>query len=403
MTRETARRCYSGIHGTCDDCDTSGSCLCSSLTSGLTDLLSMDRRRWGDIIYVCPTFDPVITFLWALGLIASVFAAVVSIYGFVSHMQATHTQQVHSLNERPRRILALLVWSAMCAAGLCICKLCRPTMLLGIDIALSLLFWGELSSDFFVGAEHITHVLAVALRSQLSTFGQTYIDEAIAKEAKQMYLLASTASAFYAVSVLGAVLSSTGYDSMSLQTGIMLTTNLGAAVVVCVGVLRFWLRMQALQASFRKSIAALEASYFIASGGCSPSTIERISTAADASPTTRRSLSSPCLQSLEDEIAQLRRSAKRCKWHARQMSAEMLGTRLIICVFCAIPFLWNKYTYLLALNTCLDRFCLTVEVAATYVPRLPWRSSELRQGAQTRLRVVAVSDRLSSRRLEVAV
>eukprot|EP00965_Chrysotila_dentata_P057893 1919140-Pleurochrysis_carterae.AAC.1 len=151
----------------------------------------------------------------------------------------------------------------MCAAGLCICKLCRPTMLLGIDIAPSLLFWGELSSDFFVGAEHITHVLAVALRSQLSTFGQTYIDEAIAKEAKQMYLLASTASAFYAVSVLGAVLSSTGYDSMSLQTGIMLTTNLGAAVVVCVGVLRFWLRMQALQASFRKSIAALEVRFCI--------------------------------------------------------------------------------------------------------------------------------------------
>eukprot|EP00965_Chrysotila_dentata_P002641 85893-Pleurochrysis_carterae.AAC.2 len=406
--------------------------------SGLSDLLPMDHSQWGGIIYVCPIFDPVIAAMWALGLVCSLLAATVSTYGLVLRVKAAHAQELWAFNERPTRILALLLWSAICAIGLCVCKLYDPTLLIGIDFAPSLFFWGGLSGDFFTGAEHITHVLAKALSAQLSTYGQTYIDEAVAKEAWQLYLHASVASLVYAVPLVGAALSTSGHHDAAVQTSILLITNLGSVIVVSLGVLRFWLRSKSLQATFARSIVTLEvrlrlfahapyaaiplaaeygllrpssppqaqigkltdlhclwcqASLTVASGGCS----QAMATCRRASATIEGGAKPVYLQTLEDEISMLQRTARRFKWHARQVSAEMLGTRLVICAFCAVPFLWNKVSYIFAFNTCLDRLCLTLEIAATYIPK---RRDE---AAHSIFGLRAICDRLTSRGTAIAV
>eukprot|EP00965_Chrysotila_dentata_P171894 5672203-Pleurochrysis_carterae.AAC.1 len=179
---QNSTSCYNGIYGVCDNCDDSGSCICPPFWSGHSDELTMDRTRWGGIVYVCPVVDPVVKGLWALALTISCFSIAICIDGIILNARRAPNEGQPTFGPRPRNILALLTTSAFAVICLGTIKLFSSEQLIGIDLAPSIFFFIQASSDFYIGQQVICHFVAVAMSSQESTYGRTHINEAVSRE-----------------------------------------------------------------------------------------------------------------------------------------------------------------------------------------------------------------------------
>mmetsp|Transcript_11767 Transcript_11767/g.25451 ORF Transcript_11767/g.25451 Transcript_11767/m.25451 type:complete len:400 (-) Transcript_11767:376-1575(-) len=369
----STKSCYAGSYGSCHRCDAAGSCLCPALMSGLSDMLTMDHRRWGGIVYVCPTFDPVITGLWAVCVVVASCCLLINLQRFIALVRAAHRKKRKAAAERPARILAMLAAGSFFATGLGISKLAAPHWLIGIDIVPSTFLFAQSAFDYFAAASHTTHILAVALSTQLTTYGQTYIDEAVNREVWHTYLMTLVGSLCYAVPLIGAILSDVGYHGETLQLAVVYAACAGQAIAGGAAVVRVWLRSQSMLKAFAKSAEALQTSYTIASGGSSM--VDATARGVFASTHAQGAKKPAYLQFFEDELTALNAAASRVQKMTNRTCIEMSIIFLIITVFGAVPYLRNKLTYTLALSESLVQIALTAAISGAYAARKPPKAS----------------------------
>eukprot|EP00965_Chrysotila_dentata_P078811 2599020-Pleurochrysis_carterae.AAC.1 len=153
----SVNHCYSGIYGTCNTCDSSGSCVCGHLASGHSDMLTMDRTRWGGIIYVCSVDLRFYYAIWSLAIVINMILSAMCIYGLRVHVKTALKMGQRVLRSRIVQFMWLVLMSALLNIALALLKIIVPAQLIGINPAASLLFCLQQAFTAFAASTHTIH------------------------------------------------------------------------------------------------------------------------------------------------------------------------------------------------------------------------------------------------------
>mmetsp|Transcript_11096 Transcript_11096/g.21535 ORF Transcript_11096/g.21535 Transcript_11096/m.21535 type:complete len:396 (+) Transcript_11096:373-1560(+) len=361
-----AMPCYSGIYGTCASCDLAGSCICKAHTSGHSDMVTMDRRRFGGIVYVCPTRTRAILSAWAFSLFVACVAGSICLYAFIVHANKAHKRHRWALQERVPRIFALLLASCVSTIVLSAAKLSSESLLIGIDMVPSACQSLQLTLDFFAGGQHTTQLLAGALSTQETTLGRTRINEAVAREARLFTLFGIFSSIIFASPLIGAISVKADLHSETLEKALLLVSDLGSSLVILLILLLMARRTKLMLFSFSRSIAALKASAAIAVGGASIVAEHRRAAAAGAD--LGQAYRPAYLASVDEEIEQMEAARNKLRTHMTRFFLGAFAAVALSACFGGIPMLWNKNSYSYVAVAIIEKVSYTCEVAVTYFP-----------------------------------
>eukprot|EP00965_Chrysotila_dentata_P259098 6213449-Pleurochrysis_carterae.AAC.1 len=180
--------CDMSLLSGCAECNSDGSCVCQSYTTGEADLLTRDQTYWGGTIEACPTLPVLMYVLYAIALLGSIFAGVRCIRALVIQTKLARRLSRRWVKHRPNWACTWVVLSTCFNAGLCMAKLIDPKNAIGVDIPTSALYAASRTMIYASAATQVIDFVAVAMSVQESTYGRQRIQEVLVKE-HLLYLL----------------------------------------------------------------------------------------------------------------------------------------------------------------------------------------------------------------------
>mmetsp|Transcript_13268 Transcript_13268/g.25787 ORF Transcript_13268/g.25787 Transcript_13268/m.25787 type:complete len:378 (-) Transcript_13268:240-1373(-) len=347
----------------CAECNNDGSCTCQSYTTAEADLLTRDQTYWGGTINACPTLPILMYVLYSIALLGSVFAGVRCTYALVMQTKLARRLSRRWVEHRPNWVCAMLILSTLFNAGFCIDKLVDPEKVIGVDILPSALYAAS-RSMFYTGATtQIVDFFAVAMSVQESTYGQQRIREALAKE-HLLFILPAVHTCVECIPLVNAILAvDRDYNMERVQTICLIFFLVGNACCFSFGCTRLVLRAKKMLASFEQSKDALESSYVVAVGGRAMADKFLDPDANGISP-----MEVPAsLQTVINDLHSLEQAQKNVSKHSTKIMKSCIVVIVLNMLFAIVPFLWDKTSYLIAVNSIILPLGLSQEVAANYI------------------------------------
>jgi len=364
-TAALARACYSGMYGTCHQCDLAGSCMCGTSKSGHSDMITMDQTRWGGIIYVCATYDPYITVAWAINICLACINSYLCMARCKTHWLKALKKKQRPLGNRIVRIFGLLSTSSVSLLGLSVAKVASVSSLIGIDFVPSLFFSLHCVLLMVVLASHAIHLTEGALSTQESTLGRTRIREAVAREARYMLLLCGFCSPFTAVPMLGAVTVVAGLHSETFEQIQLLLFNGGVVLTLVLLLLSLSFGSRRMNKSVAQSIAALKGSLAIAGGGVSA--MAEQARGAYGTPAEKQYRPAD-LQVIDDELEKLERMQRKVQTSTKKILLGGSFVILMLIIPSCMPYAWNRFSYIFPINLAVGQIAYTYQVVASFAP-----------------------------------
>uniref|UniRef100_A0A7S4C297 Uncharacterized protein n=1 Tax=Chrysotila carterae TaxID=13221 RepID=A0A7S4C297_CHRCT len=372
-TTAASRPCYSGMYGTCHECDAAGSCICGKWTSGHSDFITMDRTRWGGIIYVCATHDVLVTIIWAINLCLACIISYKCISGLKMHVHTAFKKSQHPLRSRSVQVLGLLSASSFSLLGLSATKIASASSLIGFDLLPSIFFCLFNFSAMFTLALHVIHLVEGALSTQESTLGRTRIRDKVRGEARYLLLVCVCCWPFLAAPMLGAFADLVGQPSETLEQVQLLLYNGGAILALVLLLLSLRFASRRIIESIAQSCTALKASLAIAGGGVSAVAEQ----ARGAYGTTDATQYRPAhLEVIADELGKLEAMQRTIQTKTTRLLLAGLFVTLIAAFLSCVPYVWNRFSYVYAVDLAVGQVAGAYPIAVLHEPARTRTSSE---------------------------
>jgi len=348
----------------CAECNNDGSCTCQSYTTAEADLLTRDQTYWGGTINACPTLPILMYVLYSIALLGSVFAGVRCTYALVMQTKLARRLSRRWVEHRPNWVCALLTISILCNAGLCIAKLADPKKVIGVDILMSALYVASRSMLYTGATTQVIDFVAVAMSVQESTYGRQRIRQAVARE-HLLYILPAVHTCVECIPLVNAILAvDRDYNMERVQTISLICFLVGNACCFLIGCTRHVFRAKKMLASFEQSRIALESSYMVGAGGRAMADKIRDSEFNGISPSTEAPAS---LQAIINDLHSLEQAQKNVSEHSTKSTKSAAVIVVMFVLFAIVPFLWDKTSYLIAINSIIMPLGLSQEAAANYI------------------------------------
>uniref|UniRef100_A0A7S4C4L4 Uncharacterized protein n=1 Tax=Chrysotila carterae TaxID=13221 RepID=A0A7S4C4L4_CHRCT len=365
---EVGTACYAGILGRCRECDFQGSCICGKHANGMSDILLLDRSRWGDPILVCTNFEPALIALYA---VQSMLAIVVMCRILVAAKVQVKVARQHGCSKcghLPLCSLSAGLVGAVSAFVFGILKLVDPSRAVGIDPFITLL--ASLRNIVMtIGNElFFMHLVRTSLKAEEASLGRHRVQEAVQHNLWSFRKKIALFGATNTIPLIQCVLISMGVatslrDQMLVATSFYFTELLRG---VASSALIFY-DTRHLMRTFESCIDAARASFSVAAGGVADlAAVLRQSDArvSSSSPTLLR----PHLRALGSEITNLKQSAATLrKYGYRTLKAPIIMSCLWF-VILAIPPLWGGQSYFISLQTSIS-LCAMWALSNMYIPK----------------------------------
>jgi len=363
---ENKAGCFSGFLGTCSDCDTEGSCLCSKWQNGHTDYVSMDRSRWDRTRLLCPNHEIVINVMLAM-LTALALEAMWRVSCAIHFQRGVVQKRGLPWHQHLPLLSCCAVFLSMSSQlGVVIIKLVSSEQLLAINLLPSALHFTRAIFGYTAMECDYAYFFVVTAKAQEGSIGRQRVQDIIRHRYRAMPKQILTAFAAWAFPLIIAALTLVGLIE---STEVFLVLMLANVTAETVGAANFvWQKQRVasqLASSFDKSIGAVQASLVVASGGAN-----RMRGGLDACRQTLGSgqgVNAQYNRSLLEEEAQLQDAKKALDKHRRQLKIACISLILFTIPFLAVPLLWSRMTYWW-LSQAIGSVIFQRQLALTYSP-----------------------------------
>jgi len=226
-----ASECYVGALGTCHECDTSGSCICSKYWSGHNHYIALDRGRWDEGLLLCSTLDPLIKTIQTVALACQLLLVLLVLKRLRYQKQVVTDSRLKWQEHLPFFVLAFVLLHLCFAIAFSIQEIITLKLVIGVDALPSLFFFFRIIFLYMAEAANSLNTVKVSTSAEELQRGAEHVRAVCRRERRVIICQAILFCALGAVPLAGVCLAASGRRDIATEAAILCVAFGGEALL----------------------------------------------------------------------------------------------------------------------------------------------------------------------------